>query len=787
MPTIAEFMARDQPESLCVPHVSGMTCAKAAVEYAKAGFVIVPIDPATKNAGSLLHEGWTGKASRSPDMARIWWQEHPNAGIGIVTGHSGLVVFDLDTDEIPAELAFLKTGAIHLTRPGGSQRGHYVFRSREIFTSGKVVVDGQTVGEIRSGNTIFVVEPTPHSKAGLYRWDTSYPIPELPTEALDYLTAKSTRAVGGSVSEFIASNTGNECPHLKSLLANGFQQKLAETGNVHDAMFYWLCVAFKESAAQGYPASEAESLLRNEWMTAIADRPTHNETEFDDMLPDAVEAALADDHENRRKRMRRDFGTDTRTATNDFVGSVFDRSSRQDQPNVTADEIDAQAVADLDTDDFWTATPVLRDIRQFARARRVGPYAMLGNVLTLATSAIPPHVVLPPERGSHASLNLFVALVGPSGATKSISMASARDWITVDPMVDASKPGSGEGLAKCFAYVRTSKTQAPTQVGKAWSVIAVIPEVETLLATGGRSGSTMMSEFRSGWSGERLGHDFSDQTKVVVLKDHRYRLCYVIGVQPKLAKGLFDGADAGTPQRILWLPTSDPNRTRNRPDEPATYKLDAWPEPVPVKAGVSPNLGRLQLLNQRADRSSFELLELPQIARDAIDEEAFTSLGRGLVDDSENGHRILSQLKTAASLMFLHKRTRQITELDWELAGHLLNVSDRLRLDTRNLISNSAFERKRSEAVSQGMMADVVESAKEQRAFDRIAKNLVKHLESAPMGTMPRNDLRKRLPSRDRSHFDVVLSKLVDDNVVDVYPSRNKGPDGSLVALMNRD
>jgi hypothetical protein len=57
----------------------------------------------------------------------------------------------------------------------------------------------------------------------------------------------------------------------------------------------------------------------------------------------------------------------------------------------------------------------------------VGPWAMLGNCLARVVSSIPPNVVLPPTIGSHASLNLFVALVGKSGDTKSTAMRASAD------------------------------------------------------------------------------------------------------------------------------------------------------------------------------------------------------------------------------------------------------------------------------------------------------------------------------------------------------------------------
>ncbi|MFW3123978.1 hypothetical protein MMAG44476_40008, partial [Mycolicibacterium mageritense DSM 44476 = CIP 104973] len=95
------------------------------------------------------------------------------------------------------------------------------------------------------------------------------------------------------------------------------------------------------------------------------------------------------------------------------------------------------------------------------------------------------------------------------------------------------------------------------QVGKQWSVLAQIPEVDTLAATGNRSGSTIMSTLREGWSGERLGQDYAGDDKRIILQDNRYRLCLSLGVQPLRAAPIFDDADGGTPQRFVWFSAVD--------------------------------------------------------------------------------------------------------------------------------------------------------------------------------------------------------------------------------------
>jgi hypothetical protein len=124
--------------------------------------------------------------------------------------------------------------------------------------------------------------------------------------------------------------------------------------------------------------------------------------------------------------------------------------------------------------------------------------------------------------------------------------------------VESIKPGSGQGIAKCFAYVKRTKGGEPVQVGKRWTALAVIPEIDTLTAAGAMTGSSLWAEFRSAWSDERVGHDYTDATKTVILQPCRYRLCMIVGVQPLRAQPLFDDIDAGSPQRFVWFPTSDP-------------------------------------------------------------------------------------------------------------------------------------------------------------------------------------------------------------------------------------
>lgn len=328
MPTIRQW-----------PDVARLSVAKAAEAYARAGFAVVPVQPATKNAGSILGVGWPAKSSRDVSTVRNWWRKYPDAGIGIHTGASRIVVFDLDIDSVPGELEPLRRGLIHRTRADSdSERGHYVFDCSDVFTSGALrLANGTKVGEIRSGNTIVVVEPTPHANGGLYRCNRPGDLAMLTTEARRLLVPLPS--VGNrDVDSFLAAYTGNEADNLAYCSRSAVKRytRLVDSGkkNRHDAMYDVLCLMLKEAHAQAYSATKAVGVLRKRWAESIAGDSSHDEREFDRMLPDAVAVANADDPVKRRGIMARTYGTDTRNT--DANWSAY-QARRQEQVKVKHD------------------------------------------------------------------------------------------------------------------------------------------------------------------------------------------------------------------------------------------------------------------------------------------------------------------------------------------------------------------------------------------------------------------------------------------------------------------
>lgn len=802
-------IAPNSDESICVaiPDVNGLSAYKAALAYADAGFYLLPVDPTDpKNPGSRVGKNWPAKSTHDPDTIEAYWDAATPPLIAIHTGRSGLIAFDLDSDTLPEELAWMKSGRFQSSRTGDSQRGHYVFASTQVFVSGQLkLTDGTQVGEIRSGNSVILAAPSRHAKAdagGRYAWQTTGPVPELPEVACNYLQKLTTGAgLGDSaphtvtpeqVAAFIEStaNAGKRPKALAALVANVARQ----TSGTRDCVRNSLRIAAGESRLGFYPYSRAIAEIKSAARQSYAKRGESYDDHIGSvgyaaLVANGVACALARDIDAVRDEAARDYGDKGAQRAELVAGfGVRTESEAGSSPALPGEPTDQ---LDADLAEFWASSEQLRDLRQFAQSRRVGPAAMLGNSLARVVAAIPPNVVLPPTIGSYAGLNVFVALVGRSGESKSASMGASADWLTVDPSISPSKPGSGEGLAKCYASVRkmpgsNGNPATFVQVGKSWSVLAQLPEVDTLIATGGRGGSTIMSELRSAWSGERLGLDYAGEEKRIVLAANRYRLCLVLGVQPLRSAPLFDDADGGTPQRFIWFPASDVSAPSVRPDVPPRLVLPSWPE-LRGNGLVHPYVVLNESLSRVADADEYRVLDIPTAAREAIDANQLSVLRRGRGTDPLDGHRLLVRLKVAAALMALENRYDAVTDADWQRAGVLMALSDLTRESARSELSAKAAIANVIRGRAEGERADVAEQVKSDRAVTRVAENIARKLSEAG-GSMARSDLRKTFNSRDRPQFDDAESLLIDSGRVDKSVAETSGgSEGFILTLMAGD
>lgn len=464
--------------------------------------------------------------------------------------------------------------------------------------------------------------------------------------------------------------------------------------------------------------------------------------------------------------------------------------ARKTDAEVNAELGDHKHSKPVDEEAFWSSCDELRSLRQFARARRVGPWAMFGAVSAIVIAAVPPHVVLPPLVGSYATLNTFIALVGASGSIKSAAIRAAYDWIRLDPEPNVHKPGSGEGLAKCFAY--KGKVDGDLQqIGKAWSVVAEIPEVDALTATGSRGGSTLMSELRSAWSGERLGFDYAGVDKAITLAPHRYRLTMIVGVQPGRSGPLFADSDGGTPQRFVWLPTTDPTAPKERPPEPPQIVLDLPgrfdPQSTETTLQVDRDMLRRSELATPPDRSTFRMLGVPDAVKRAVEERTLDALAGTQGDEALDGHKMLCREKLAAFIGILRGHDDAITEEDWDLAGVVMAVSDNTRNDAQKVLQADAVKRNVAEGKSSGIRkmaeADTVADVQSRR-IALLGEKVCAKLAAAEDDTLTGSDLKRQIPAV-RKVLDAVLEHLEAEGKVTVEHVEYKSQPGIRVTLVS--
>lgn len=171
---------------------------KTAIEYAKLGCFVLPIDPATKKP--LVK--WGHRKHQKPTVEEVieWWQKWPYANIGIATGEmSGIDVVDIDSDAALGEFTS-KTGITFNTilwqMTGKGYQFFFKFTGK---LKNNVRVNGVAI-DIRSTGGYVIVPPSVHSNGNTYTWyNPGTPLAEMPQRCIDYLTGSTHAPVGVQV------------------------------------------------------------------------------------------------------------------------------------------------------------------------------------------------------------------------------------------------------------------------------------------------------------------------------------------------------------------------------------------------------------------------------------------------------------------------------------------------------------------------------------------------------------------------------------------------------------
>ena len=166
------------------------TLLESALELWRSGFSVIPIQP----GGKRPLVPWIEYQSRKPVEEEIhqWWQQYPNANIGIVTGKvSRIVVIDLDSDkggnengakiyeQAPTDL-IVKTGR------GGY---HLYYRYPEDVDHIPNRVSLLPGVDVRADGGYVVAPPSAHSSGRLYGWTRRGEPGKLPPHLIGLLTS----------------------------------------------------------------------------------------------------------------------------------------------------------------------------------------------------------------------------------------------------------------------------------------------------------------------------------------------------------------------------------------------------------------------------------------------------------------------------------------------------------------------------------------------------------------------------------------------------------------------
>lgn len=662
----------------------------AALWYAGQGLAVHPLKPWAKTP--LLNK-WPERATTDADQIREWWARWPNANVAVVTG--GLVdVADLDGPEAVQRARDLLGGTLppslgFVTTP--TKRGAHAY----LPATGRPNSANLAPGIDWRGAGGYVVAPP-----SVVRWDA---------DADAGREAGAGRYEWAEALDLAGDATAGPWLPLWAVKDADAIQRPAErretvTAPPNGAGRQWGAWAARALDNEATEVAAAQPGARNDTLNRAAFRVgqvlhTLDRAEAELVLADAARACgLPDTEATKTIASGLDAGArepryPKQKAHPTGAGGTRARTGREPEdtpPDThaegehlerTPDAIDTATGEILDAPTLaarvFGATPALSAIRQAAHSRLVVPWAVLGAVLARVVAETPPHVVLPPIVGSDASLNLAVALVAASGGGKSGATACADDLLHVTPyrLADVIGPGSGEGVM--MAFLEWDADEKRNRLKSHAHALMHADEIGQIGAVQGRaSQSSLGSILRSMLTGDRVGTTAADTTRKRQLPAHGYRLAVVAGVQPALSDVLLADADAGTPQRWLWLPADDPDW---QPPE------ETWPERLDW---------RLPALDRGRDTSTgrVRLDVCPEAVQTVRDTRHATIRGDA---DHLDGHRLLTRLKVGAALALLHGEL-EVSPQWWALAGLVMHRSDLTRARCQTELAAKVLDESRA-------------------------------------------------------------------------------------------
>jgi energy-coupling factor transporter ATP-binding protein EcfA2 len=735
---------------------------------------------------------FTGHGKPYPSDADVGaWETGPEAALNIglraAPGTIGLDVDDYGSKNGAAHLAELEArfGPLPPTwvssaRPAPS--GIRWFRVPEQLDGRPINWPGEAakfIEIIQPGHRYAVVWPSTNPDAGgaEYRWSFNFEyegdwpdemlvpkpgdlaaLPEAWVRglALTYdRTEKSDLADSQMATWWEALRPGGPCPLIHSVCTKAVHDLADVNGARHEAARDALSAIVRAGGEGHRGAREAAAALHEAFRQAVgAERADGGE--WNRLMVGAIKIAATDNPSPRQS-----CSHDAPPAATALV--VPEGFTSPGADSVPPPEIIAPGALTL-PDEFWRARESLAAIRQAAHSRvRSADVVFYGTLVRLAAMA--PHTLRADTGiGTPASLNLFTAIVGPSGSGKSSGLSVARDIIKSDGGLEEAPLGSGEGVAEAYmgeALEGTgvmakdgSEKQVKVRKQVRHNVLFHTDEGASLNKLIERAGSTVGETLRSAWSGETIGQKNGRAETTRTVPARSYSTGLVIGYQPSTVLPLLADYEAGTPQRFLFCWSEDdtiPTRSVKVlwPGEMPNPFPSEVPTSVPVAGGfvVGPARGYETIVFAEAILD--ELYDIEHAKNTGT-----LPLEHPLRDPFRSQHPVL-KVKVSSVLALLEGR-RNVTPDDWRLAQIVIETSDRVRQHLQALAqaaagkARAAFlaaeaEAEHFRAHARSAVAEALDLTAERRVAVRVATWL--HEDAAPMTL---GAMRKRATSADR-------------------------------------
>ncbi len=440
--------------------------------------------------------------------------------------------------------------------------------------------------------------------------------------------------------------------------------------------------------------------------------------------------------------------------------------------------------------DWWNRSPMRTSIHTTAERNGGNPTAVVMIALARVAALTHPNVrsaripSIPSHRHpgiSPASLNLTVAVCGPSGSGKSSAFRASRgalniaDGDTPRDFLDGANPASGEGLAALFMRnptdMDTEHNSTMLEVGDQTYVLRphvfiATPEGSEIATRMGRQGSTLVPHFLKAAFGEDLGSQTVDQSKWRHVPEGKYSCGIAFGIQPDLAETFLTDTDSGLAQRVLWAPT-----VRN-----AVVMDDEWLD---------------KLADAIKERPAMDVQPVgpswkpptPNV-RFVLHREPMKAIWRstGEHPDPADSHRGINHHKLACLLALLDNPGARgeiaITEQVWADAQQLMTVSDTVRTGIKARVERRQAEHAERIAIAKANEQIRIEQVKDFRQatrLDELAEYALAAIEAAGVDGATKTTAITRWDTAERkAHAEAVLASLVEEGRIHVVGEGRK-------------